>query len=636
MNSFADKLTLITPKLGKQVLSIGASQVIISIVLIIVGAVSIGHIQQAIALHLAIFFGIVSLLFLLINVLLIMLIRKSLASSTEQEIHRYQTLHDYKRSTMQLQAAAEIARDATSESRLQDLLDRTVQLICERFGYYHAGIFLIDEATQYAVLRSATGSSASKTLLNQNHQLKVGAEGIVGYVTGTGNPRIVLDTDEDTYHYKNPVLPETLSELTLPFRVGKRIIGALDVQSTIRGAFDQEDVNILQTMADLLAVAIDKARLNETVLAYADELEIRVEQRTQELVSERAQLQAILDSMGDGVIYDENLKSIYINDALMKLTGYQRHEWQGLLEPIKPQSMSDEQLNDIHKELYEAVGHQGIWKLETKLMRKDGSEFDASILCTAVQRNEETNIAKGAVTIIRDISQHKALDEQKSRFIANAAHELRTPLANMKTRLYLIKRQPERFTEHFEVLRKVTGRMQRLIDDLLDMSRFERGKIQLNRQKVLLQDLIQDIMNIQRAEADQKSIRLIDNLDEVPVYAFIDEGRIVQVLTNLVTNAVNYTPEDGSIIIHLTTEEDHARICVEDTGIGISEEMIENVFQPFFRVHHDTTKGTGLGLNIAQEIVRLHGGDMWVESIVGKGSKFYVVLAQSNEAVPHS
>jgi GAF domain-containing protein/HAMP domain-containing protein len=167
---------------------------------------------------------------------------------------------DLERRSKQVQVAAEVARDAATSQVLDELLNRAVNLVRDRFGFYHAGIFLLDDAREYAVLRSATGE-AGQTMLERNHKLKVGQEGIVGFVSGTGEPRISLDVGEDAVHFKNPILPDTRSEMGLPLRAGDNVIGVLDVQSKQAAAFDQDDITILQIMADQLAVAIQNARL---------------------------------------------------------------------------------------------------------------------------------------------------------------------------------------------------------------------------------------------------------------------------------------------------------------------------------------------------------------------------------------
>jgi PAS domain S-box-containing protein len=177
---------------------------------------------------------------------------------------------DLERRTVQLQVAAEVARDATTAHDLDDLLDSAVNLVRERFGFYHAGIFLVDEQSEYAVLRAATGEAGRK-MLEVGHKLKIGEVGIVGYVTGSGNPRITLDVGTDAVHFDNPFLPETRSEMALPLKVNGRIIGALDVQSIQEAAFGEDNVATLQIMADQLAVAIERTRLYERTQATLEE-----------------------------------------------------------------------------------------------------------------------------------------------------------------------------------------------------------------------------------------------------------------------------------------------------------------------------------------------------------------------------
>jgi len=176
------------------------------------------------------------------------------------------------RRAVQLQVAAEIARDATSIRQLDDLLNRAVNLVRDRFGFYHVAVFFVDESGKFAVLRSATGE-AGQRMIEMRHKLKVGEVGIVGYVTGTGLPRVSLDVGTDSFHFVQPLLSKTRSEMALPLKVGNQVIGALDVQSEKENAFDAEDVQILQTMADQLAIAIDNLRLLTEIQQRARELE---------------------------------------------------------------------------------------------------------------------------------------------------------------------------------------------------------------------------------------------------------------------------------------------------------------------------------------------------------------------------
>jgi signal transduction histidine kinase len=195
-------------------------------------------------------------------------------SYTEQQATRISLeayTRDLERRVVQLQVAADVARDAASVQEVNMLLDRVVNLVRNRFGFYHAAIFMIDEHREFAILRSATGEAGQK-LIDAEYKLKVGEVGIVGYVTGTGQPRIVLDVDSDSTYFQNPFLPDTRSELALPLKAGEAIIGALDVQSKQPDAFDEDDVSILQTLADQVAIAIANARLFEATRRQVEEL----------------------------------------------------------------------------------------------------------------------------------------------------------------------------------------------------------------------------------------------------------------------------------------------------------------------------------------------------------------------------
>ena len=189
----------------------------------------------------------------------------------ELEVHRAtleeqvtERTADLARRSTQLEAAAQVAREATAIQDVGRLLEETTHLISDRFGFYHAGIFLLNEASEYAVLRAAS-SVGGQRMLARGHRLRVGEEGIVGYVTGRGEPRIALDVGEDAVFFDNPDLPDTHSEMALPLRARGEVIGALDVQSKEPAAFSDEDVAVLQTLADQMAMAISNTRLLQQV-----------------------------------------------------------------------------------------------------------------------------------------------------------------------------------------------------------------------------------------------------------------------------------------------------------------------------------------------------------------------------------
>ncbi|MBC7225978.1 MAG: GAF domain-containing protein [Thermoflexales bacterium] len=205
---------------------------------------------------------------------------------------------DLARRTAQLEAASAVARRAAEIRDVDDLLNETVRLISEQFGFYHAGIFLIDEAGEYAVLRAAS-SEGGKRMLARGHRLAVGEMGIVGYVAGTGKPRIALDVGADAVFFSNPDLPHTHSEMALPLKVGDRVIGVLDVQSVEPSAFTDEDVAVLQTMADQITLAIENARLLSEVQDRLREVEALSRE-----YARREWAQMVSERPGWGYVYD--------------------------------------------------------------------------------------------------------------------------------------------------------------------------------------------------------------------------------------------------------------------------------------------------------------------------------------------
>lgn len=162
----------------------------------------------------------------------------------------------------QFEAIAQVARATATNESLETMLPRLAATISDHFGFYHAGIFLLDEDRRYAVLRAAN-SEGGKRMLARGHRLQVGQTGIVGFVSAVGTPRIALDVGDDAVYFDNPDLPNTRSEMALPMRAGNEIIGVLDVQSIVSNAFQDEDVEVLSTLADQVAIAIQNSRTYE-------------------------------------------------------------------------------------------------------------------------------------------------------------------------------------------------------------------------------------------------------------------------------------------------------------------------------------------------------------------------------------
>jgi PAS domain S-box-containing protein len=438
----------------------------------------------------------------------------------------------------------------------------------------------------------------------------------------------VVETGQAIMIHDLPVylgLPEdtrlwTRGYIAAPIRAFGQVIGVISLNSTTPGFFKAEHTGPLQAFADHAAIAIQNAQLYDALRLHAADLARRVEERT-------AELRAVLDNIGEGILYLDNRQIKYLNRAFSQLTGYETAEVVGQEPRFEAQMVPNTGADHAHlgQATSEMFQQGGTWRGEVQIRHKDGHLLDVGVTNSAVIAPDGQLL--GNVIVIQDISECKALQAQKDRFIANASHELRTPVTTINLRLYLLRRQPEKLEEHLRILEQAVARMTTLVEGLLDLSRFERGVITLKREQVVLQTLLTDVIAAQQPQADDKQLRLECVLPAEPVVALLDPIRITQVISNLVGNAINYTPSGGQVVVEMAVEAQEAVIRVRDTGIGIAPDMLERIFEPFFRVDQTATvRGAGLGLAISKEIVDLHGGTITVESEVGRGSIFTVRL----------
>jgi len=220
----------------------------------------------------------------------------------------------------QLQTIAEITQNISTEKDLNKLLAEITQTVSERFGVYHVGIFLLDESSKFAVLL-ASNSPGGKEMLRRQHSLEVGQVGIVGNVTSTGNPRIALDTGADAIYFNNPDLPQTRSELALPLKIEKQVIGALDIQSTDINAFSDEDVEVLTILADQVSLAIQNARLFNQIeksLAESNAIQRQYVRETWRILPKLEKLSGFRYTLTGAIPLDDETKFAAIEDLTDK------------------------------------------------------------------------------------------------------------------------------------------------------------------------------------------------------------------------------------------------------------------------------------------------------------------------------
>jgi two-component system, OmpR family, phosphate regulon sensor histidine kinase PhoR len=240
---------------------------------------------------------------------------------------------------------------------------------------------------------------------------------------------------------------------------------------------------------------------------------------------------------------------------------------------------------------------------------------------------------EGAVAMLRDIDEQKALQKRNADFVSSVSHEIRTPLAGIKAYVELLAdgdaEDQETREEFLGVINSQADRLGRLIDNMLDLARIEAGVLNVSKRPRSLNELLEEAVRVVRPSAEAKQIQLTSELSPLYLGVLADGDMLLQAAINLLANAVKYTPNGGRVTLRSRLDDDQAHFEVQDTGVGLSADDCRRVFEKFYRVKKDQemAAGTGLGLPLAKHIVEdVHGGKLTVESELGRGSTFIVTL----------
>lgn len=346
----------------------------------------------------------------------------------------------------------------------------------------------------------------------------------------------------------------------------------------------------------------------------------------------RRRLAAIVESSDDAIV-GKTLDGIITswNAAAERLFGYSPQEAIGkhitLIIPV-----------ELYREEEEIIAklRQGIriQHYETVRLRKDGTRIEVSLSISPVK--DETDKIIGAAKIARDISERRELERRKDEFISMASHELKTPVTALKGFTQVLQRrfQSRHDAESVRFLARMDAQINKLttlIGDMLDLSKMRNGQLEYRMERFDLAELVREIVeNVQ--ETTQTHHLLLEKAVEVQVYG--DRDRIGQVLINLLTNAIKYSPSAERIMVRMAVHEGSALVSVQDFGIGISQSYQESIFQRYYQVNEPAEKtypGLGIGLYIARQIIERHQGRLWVQSRKGEGSIFRFSLPLVHE-----
>ncbi|MCM3717909.1 two-component system histidine kinase PnpS [Fictibacillus phosphorivorans] len=344
--------------------------------------------------------------------------------------------------------------------------------------------------------------------------------------------------------------------------------------------------------------------------------------------SQHDRLTTLIENMGSGLILiDSNGYINLVNKAFKELFKEHAGYWTGhLFYEVFPHT----EIKDIVKETYlTEMNVKKIVVIPIHIERKHFEVYSAPVL-------DVKGKLRGIVLVFHDITELKKLEQVRKDFVANVSHELKTPITSLKgfaeTLLDGAGENEEYRNKFLTIILNESDRLQALIQDLLDLSKSEQG-FNLELQSVNVEQLANESLEILMPKAEKKHISLSLNVSGIPMIEG-DAPRLKQIIINLVSNSLNYTPAGGSITIQVNETKEHVILIVKDTGIGIKESEIPRIFERFYRVDKARSRnsgGTGLGLAIVKHLVEAHQGTIKVESKVGKGSQFTIQFPKKIE-----
>lgn len=445
---------------------------------------------------------------------------------------------------------------------------------------------------------------------------------------------------------------------------GDTVLGALYVKSDIEDQYQQiKNIAVIFVTASLLAVGISmvvailiahsitqpigemreqalriargdysrkvtvhgKDELGQLALTF-NQLAEQIEETQDAMESERNRLNSVLSHMSDGVVAtDRRGKVITINDMALSLLGISK-------EAAIGQNILN--LLDIEKDY---TLRKILESTEELLIERNESNYgDNKIIRVEFSMiRRESGFISGLVAVMHDVTEQEQNERDRREFVSNVSHELRTPLTSMRSYIETLSEgawQDQEMAPRFlKITLDETDRMIRMINDLLDLSRMDNDNLKLNIEMVNFNELVNfvlDRFDVIIANSEKK-YRIVREFTQRPLFVEVDTDRMIQVIDNIMNNAIKYSPDGGKITVRLMETHNNVILSITDQGLGIPKKDISRIFERFYRVDKARARkqgGTGLGLAISKEVVKALGGTIWATSIENYGSTFYISL----------
>jgi PAS domain S-box-containing protein len=550
------------------------------------------------------------------------------------EVQRAQS--EAQKTALELLTVAEVSTTTARILEPDTLLSEVVEKVREDFKLYHTHIYLLDETGQQLVLAAGAGE-VGRAMKERGHHIPINREhSLVALAARTHQAIISNDVTLAEDFLPNPLLPDTRSEMAVPIIVGDTLLGVLDVQSELVNRFDDNDLRVKTTLASQIAVALQNARtFSEAERAHRET---------------RSIYELSMDMIGTAT-FEGYFRAL--NPAWSRTLGFTDDELKAkpFIEFVHP--------DDREATLAEAAklgSGAEVIAFENRYATKDGGYKWVSwhsfpvideglIYFVARDVTAEKEEALRREELLRQMEQQAELERQtadrlrqvdlmKSQFLANMSHELRTPLNSIIGYSEVLLDGDdgdltEEAVEDVQTIHNSGHHLLAIINDILDLAKIEAGEMKMDKRPTELDKVVSNVVHASQVLVKEKPVALnYVQASEVPLVR-ADALRLRQITTNLVSNAVKFT-EQGSVTVTIGQLNEHeAYVKVQDSGIGISSDHIGLIFDQFRQVDGSSTRragGTGLGLTITRHLIHLQGGEIYVESELGKGSTFWFTL----------
>lgn len=572
--------------------------------------------------------------------------------------------NDIQRHAALLKASARAAKNITTILDPYELFQRTVDIICDEFGFYYAGVFLLDDKKQYAVLRAGRGE-AGRAMINEGHKLAVGGNSMIGASIANRQGRIALDVGAEAVFFENPHLPETRSEMALSLIAGDDLIGALTVQSTEEAAFHDEDIAALQTMADQLAIAIQNSNLHRQ--AERRSRLLKAANRVGKEVTSILDLEKLLPQTVNIICESYGLyyAGVFLLDeageyAILR-AGYGKAGKAMLADGHKLKVGTDSMIGACiamsEARIALDVGEERV-HFKNPHLPHTRSEMALPLIyggralgAVTIQSSEERAFSEDDITTLLTMAEHLAvainnarlIDELKEahneilrnkvfealttvsteaiHWIGNKTLPISLTVARLREEIADGKVEVESLKEDLDMISESAAQIVQVKEQLIGAVR------EMKPRPVLIADVLQTAAR--QRNIPEKMLKV--KIDPSAAYVIADSTQLTRALGNILQNAAEAGAKSVKVSVRPTEERGILEIDIDDDGAGMSEEVMQKAWSPFF-----TTRGLshhGLGLPAAMHVVSQAQGRIALVSQQGKGTTVAMFMPQGRAAI---